>query len=363
MTKIKWRCCCSILLLFFSVPSFTQVNISGRVVDAADDKPLPAASVYFNNTTTGTYTNQHGDFNFDAVNLISTEIVVYCPGYEIAAFKPGTEQVRGKKLVFKLQAKDANEEKPLHLSDTVRNMWLSIFYENFFGISEEAEKTTVSNEQQIYFTNGNSSTSFRAWADTPLVIVNKLLGYKIIFNLTEFLYEGTTDESYFTGFAKFEEIGDAKKYVKNRKRCYDGSSMHFYRSVIADQLYEQNFNTFLIPSTENITEPGNDKQRAVPVSAQQILYIDSTNNFAIKPNGRLLVQYTKDPYSKPFFLQQIFAGEGMLQKGVESFITFKIPAIGLNKEDVLHDPSAVEYKGYWTYEKVANRLPYNYQPE
>jgi hypothetical protein len=39
--QTKWRWCSCLLLLLFSLPAYTQININGRVIDEKDDSPLP----------------------------------------------------------------------------------------------------------------------------------------------------------------------------------------------------------------------------------------------------------------------------------------------------------------------------------
>lgn len=53
----RWYCCFIALLLFWFTTS-AQSDILGRVVDESNKLPLSNASVYFNNTTIGTYTNE-----------------------------------------------------------------------------------------------------------------------------------------------------------------------------------------------------------------------------------------------------------------------------------------------------------------
>lgn len=369
--KIKWRCCCCLVLLLFSIPVYSQINITGRVVNENDDAPIQGASVYFNNTTIGTYTNQQGYFYFEGISFLNTELVISCTGYEVLVFKPTAAQVAEKRFIFKLQAKGQPLKNALIVTDAVRKRGMDIFQKNFLGITEEATKSTINNERNIYFTQGDSKTSFRAYADTPLVIINDMLGYKIRFDLVEFWYDEETGQAYFWGYTRFEELGDNKRWIKNRQHCYYGSTMHFYRSLITNQLYQQGFSTYLIQPVKNTTRAGQNsdpseksadgRMMAVPVSAQQILYIDSTNNFSIRLTGQLLVQYNKEPSSKNFLTQNIFM-EGNLPRGVESYILFKASPIGLNNAGVLNDATNVEYSGYWIYEKVANMLPFNYAP-
>ncbi|MEP7106836.1 MAG: carboxypeptidase-like regulatory domain-containing protein [Ferruginibacter sp.] len=358
-------------LLLFSISAYTQINITGKVVDEKDDTPLPGASVYFNNTTVGTYTDQQGSFYFEAFNLFNTEVVVSCTGYEVLVYKPIAEKVKGKRIIVKLQKKVELQRNKMVLTNAVRKRWLDLFQKSFLGTSKEATKCTIENEPDIYFTQGENKTSFMAHADTPLVIINNMLGYKISFNLVEFWYNDENGQNYLLGYSRYEELGNNKKWIKHRQFCYYGSTLHFYRSLITNQLYEQGFGTFLIKqvmdSSREILLPGEQAKAAagitmaVPITAHQILYIDSTNNFSIRIRGQLLVQYSSNPSSKDFSRRNIYIA-GNLEKGFESYILFKESSIGLNNAGVLSDPASVEYSGYWINEKAANILPYNYQP-
>jgi len=299
-------------------------------------------------------------------------MVISCTGYEVLVYKPIAEEVKGKRMIVKLQRKVKLQKNKMVLTDAVRKTWLDIFHKSFLGITKEASKCTITNERNIYFVEGDSKASFMAYADTPLVVINNLLGYKISFNLVEFWYNEADGQSYLLGYTRYEELGNSKKWIKNRLSSYYGSTMHFYRSLINNNLYEQGFGTFLIKPVIDSTRKSllNGEQakaaaaitRAVPISAHQILYIDSTNNFSIRITGQLLVQYSSKPSSKEILKRNIYIA-GNLEKGFESSIVFKASPIGLNNAGVLSDAANVEYGGYWIYEKAANLLPYNYQPD
>ncbi len=371
--RMKMHYCIGLLFLLRSLNSFSQLDINGRVEDEADGRPLPSASVYFNNTTIGTNTDQQGAFHFTAVRLLNTALVISCPGYELLAYQPVAEILEGKRVVFKLHAKDQTVQNRLDFSDPLRKNWLNVFFSNFLGISEEASKCSITNDSAIYFVLGENKSSINAFADSPIVLMNSMLGYKISFNLEEFSYDVVTGENHLLGYSRFEELGGSKKMTsQQRKNCYFGSSLHFYRSLVSNQLYEQGFGTFI-----NQSKKGSDyanlknkhrvnsdpaKLHIEPISAQQILFIDSTNNFSIKMDQPLLVQYDKDPWPKNYLSQNGWT-EGFLSKGVESNISFHKSPIGLSYAGVLSDATTIEYEGYWQYEKLANRLPYNYWPD
>ena len=366
----KFTFCFSLLLCISWLPAFPQIDIVGRVVAETGDTPLPDASVYFNNTTIGTYTNEQGNFFFRALRLPGTELVVFCPGYELLVFKPIAGQVDGKRLVLKLHKNEPLADSMVGI-DVTRKRLMSIFKEIFLGFTEEASKATIINENDIHFKPWEGKTSFAAYTDTPLVIINTMLGYKISYNLVTFWYDNASGQSNYSGYARYEESEDTKKWIKNRQHAYYGSTLHFYRSLISNKLYEQGYGTFLLEPVKKNTSASvpivgikaltGDSMTVVPITAPEILYIDSTNNFSIRLTGRLLVQYNKDPYPKKFLSTQ-FILPGNIGKGVETYLVFNRPSIGINNAGVLSDAEEVSYSGCWLFEKFANKLPYDYAP-
>jgi hypothetical protein len=340
------------------------------VVDEKDDTPLAAASVYFNNTTIATSTNEKGEFQFETVRMPNTELVIYCPGYELMLYKPAARQVEGKRIIFKMTAKATDSVKKIKLKDDQRERLLTIFHYKVLGVTEEGLGCSILNRNNIYFTSGDSPGSIKVLADEPLIIMNNMLGYKIIFNLEEFEYDESTDKDYTIGFARFEDLGGSKKWLRNRKNCYEGSSLHFYRSLVKHQLYEQGFGTFSkksvgrkLPVNISIGDAiitDTDSTVVEPLSAGDILYIDSSNELSIRIAGQLIVQYYKNTTAKVFLNPYGSIMAGNLDKGEESTISFKEPQVGINYAGVLNDAESVSYSGYWTYEKLGNKLPYNY---
>lgn len=325
---LKCHCCCTLLIFFFLNQTCAQISFTGKVINENDNSPIQNASVYFNNTTIATQTNQQGEFKFDNINSLNTELVIFCYGYQLIVFKPTAAQLAVKKFIFKLRPKEiikaVKEDLPLKLKAVYQN----IFYLNFVGITEEAAKSSISNEKDIYFIDDTVNNCFRVYSDTPIVIINNLLGYKMSYNLVEFFYNEITTQAFFTGYCRYEKLGEDKKYQRSRNKCYYGSMQHFYRSLIANQLYQQGFKTFLINPVAAPADSSNNiiysKENARPIIAQQILMIDSSNNFSIGINGRLLVQYNKSPGTKSYLTQVVPYLSGDLDKGVEVYIDFEI---------------------------------------
>jgi hypothetical protein len=70
-----------LLICFISLHGYGQI-VSGRVVDAATKKPIVTASVYLDNTTIGTTTDENGDFTIEYSDVVQSTLVISFLGYE-----------------------------------------------------------------------------------------------------------------------------------------------------------------------------------------------------------------------------------------------------------------------------------------
>ncbi len=360
---------CVFLLTIFCAPSlYAQVSFTGKVIDEKGDVAIQNASVYFNNTAIATQTNARGEFSFNNILFFNTELVIYSPGYELVVFKPTAAQLVVKKFVFKMQAKQkAAILKGGPVGDS-KKLYLDAFFQGLLGLTQEAAQCTVSNAANIRIGAGNANSGFVVVADTALVIVNNMLGYTLHYNLEQFLFDGYSRRSYFTGYCRYEALGDDKQFQLNRNHCYFGSSQHFYRSLTANKLYEEGFGVFMKDTTKAPTSIHNGEaddagDRFLPITAQKILWIDSTNNFSIGVKGKIVVQYNRNPYSKPYLSKILSYLEGDLKKGMEANIEIKTAPVELTTIGVPVDDNTVDYGGFWSYEKLANTLPLDYKPD
>jgi hypothetical protein len=371
----------SILFFLFLSPAFSaaQIVIQGTVLSEATGLPVEGASVYFNNTSVGTSASAAGKFSIPLPPMLNAELIVSAVGFQLLVFKPDAESVENKSIVFKLTPKEQQLKDVLILTDAVRKKYLALFEKNFLGITEEASMSAIKNRKDIYFTSGGVKNSFKACSDTPLVVMNKMLGYKISFELGEFFYDENNGRTFYYGYTRFEEMGDKKRWIRNRRQCYYGSTVHFYRSLIANDLKKQGYAIYLIQPLHDSTDSSNNRNQkkemkppdemqgfsvARGITATQIIAEDSSNgnNYKVTIPGKLMVQYSKEPSSKEYLKKNTLV-EGNLPVGFRTYITVKAPAIILDKAGIVANPLEVEYSGYWIYEKAASMLPFNYTPE
>jgi hypothetical protein len=336
------------------------------VLDNATNLPIANASVYLNNTSLGAVTNTNGEFIFTVNSVYTGELIVSSVGYERIFYKLENKDVGNKSYIFKLEIKENVLKEVLVISDANRKAWLKIFTDNFLGMTEEADNCTIENLDAVYFTMGADKNSIYAYADSPLVIKNQMMGYKISFDLVEFNFNSINRSTYFLGYTRYEDMGDKKKWIKNRKLNYYGSTMHFYRSLINKELKEQGFSVYEIvkPDTSIAKTNTINSQMAVAytVEAANILYIDSiTNEYSLRFSNKLMVQYNKYPHTAPYLSNKIFI-RGVNPNGFTAYVNLLVDKVGLDTNGIILSPLSVVYDGFWIYEKLANQLPFNYQP-
>jgi hypothetical protein len=85
-------------------------------------------------------------------------------------------------------------------------------------------------------------------ARKPLIIQNKALGYKITYWLESFEHNFSTRILSYSGLTYYEDLirpnkrkAQAARWILNRESAYEGSVMHFIRSVHAGTLASSGF--------------------------------------------------------------------------------------------------------------------------
>lgn len=257
------------------------------------------------------------------------------------------------------------------MNDAVRQAWMKTFRENFLGITQEADECKVENLSAVYFATGSSKNSFYAYADSPLVIINEMLGYKIYFDLVEFTFDKTNNRTSFLGYSRYEEMGNKRRWIKARRQNYYGSTMHFYRSLVANHLKQEKFAIFAINRQAQNADTAVKKTTvatgkfavAVPVTTLDILDTDSAaGKFYLHSSRQLMVTYDETPHSKFYLTRKVFV-RGLNRFGFTAYLTFDTDRVEIDKQGIVFNPMQIIYDGFWTYERLANQLPFNYSPD
>ncbi|GAB2834766.1 peptidase associated/transthyretin-like domain-containing protein [Ferruginibacter profundus] len=360
--------------LFIAAVIFSQAQIviKGRVVDSKSDLAIANASIYLNNTSIGAITNARGEFVITTSSIYSGELIISSIGYQALSYRLDSKDADKHTYTFKLDIKENEMKDVLVMNDLARQQWLKIFKDNFLGITEEGDNCKIVNLKAVYFTTGKDKNTIYAYADSPLIIINKMLGYKISFDLIEFNFNKENHSTYFVGYNRYEDMGDKRRWTKRRRENYFGSTMHFYRSLISDSLKEEGY-SILAVTKKQITDTlkrekvweitKKDTFVTQPTTARKILFSDSTGNYYLKADGKITVNYNKVPHTKAYLVNKVFV-EGLSHYyGFTAYINLMSDKVALDGNGIIIDPMQVIYNGYWVYEKMCNQLPFNYTPD
>jgi hypothetical protein len=245
-----------------------------------------------------------------------------------------------------------------------RKAKMKIFREQFIGITLAADRSEIINEEDVLFEAGDENTSFKAFSEVPLVIINKELGYRINFELQEFYFDQLTGRTYFYGFARYEELekGNHDKWRKKREKYYLGSTLHLFHSLSAGNAEAQGYIFFKLSEFH----PGefNDAPKAMLKShSDNLVFMDTVlHKKYLDWKGDIVVQYDKDPYYKFDLVKKVMM-MGNRPHGIRTTIRMLESPAFLDANGILENPLAVQYSGFWSYERLANMLPVNYKPD
>jgi hypothetical protein len=247
-----------ILFILFFLPSFcfSQKLVKGIIYDSDQDKPLAAASIFLNNTSIGTKSDEKGNFSLRLPSG-KFDLIVSCIGYETYTQTINSGDVADF-LTIKLRLR-AEEMEAIIIEPYEKDGWEKwghFFNNSFIGTTGEARESDLKNPEVLKFRNSKKNNELTVVAYAPLIIENKALGYRIHYQLESFSYQFNSRYLVYTGYPFFEEMeGNAnkkKKWEKRRTEVYFGSVMHFMRSVYRNQIREEGFDVRSVERIPNL---------------------------------------------------------------------------------------------------------------
>lgn len=363
------KLCFLLIVLFVSLFVFAQQTsflISGKVIDAASKNPLPAASVFAQNTSLGTATNSEGNFTLRLFNG-GYDLVVTFTGYETVSKRISTADTDNSNIVIELKQKDkAMEEVSIKSSNEVKDgleKYGDFFIENFIGKTANSKLCTIQNKQVLKFYFSKKRNRLKVLASEPIIIKNPALGYTIQYTLDSFTHDYGTLVSAYTGYPLFEamqpvDAAEASVWEANRMVAYKGSILHFMRSTYNKKLKEQGFEIqFLLKN--------NAAETAIQLKdfygAINYKMDDSTKLVEIHPNQPDVAILYKNEKPAVEYLTQ----NDELPKDFQfSFINIAaLQKIFIEQNGYYYDQNDITINGYWIWEKAGDMLPYDFKTD
>ncbi len=324
---------------------FGQNIVSGRVVDAMTNEPLPHANVFLNYTTIGTVTDDQGKYSL-TIPRGEYEMVFSFIGYHSQKLKTPIDGDKSDKLEIKLlpASKELQSVTVHGTADKEWNKLIKRFNKLFLGESLSATQCTIRNPWFIELETKKVSGKrlLFAQASQPLEVENLALGYKIFYDLLEFI---DSDESLkFSGNVYFVELEpkDSMQYqtwAQNRRNAYLGSNRHFFKSILQGKVKEEGFTAF------SETPPPYIKR--VELNSTPIRSDSASNKFRIPINKKIFIGY-----------QPTSPSGAILNGGMN----FPKGYVEVDEQGVVLDPLSFTSFGYLSNYRIANLLPYNYEP-
>jgi len=352
------KSCLFLLSIFVSTIVFGQFTITGKVVDSTTKEPLFGASVFAQNTTSGTTTNREGEFSL-SLKSGGYELIVSFTGYQSREIRISNNDNNPLQIDMTKEEK-AMEEVVIRSSNEVKDGWDKygkFFLENFIGSTPNALQCTLQNPEAVHFYYYKKSEKLKVLATEPIVISNLALGYNLRYQLDSFMYYYKTQVSSYRGYCFFSEMDSSfaqqRIWSANRKKAYDGSKLQFMRSYYDSTLNEDGYEIALLDSMY-------DKRFDIisnPYDTSYYGMYDSTHEVEVYYPRKISVTYKKKP--EPEYLKKF-----KLPLNVGSQISYidLLDGIAIKENGYFYDQKDWVSQGYWSWKNLADLLPYDYIP-
>jgi hypothetical protein len=151
------------------------------------------------------------------------------------------------------------------------------------------------------------------------------------------------------------DAAQLEKWSAARKVAYNGSILHFMRSMYQEKLKEEGFEIqFIVKS--------NDKETAVPLKnfygAVNYNMDDSSKMVDILPRQKEVAVIYKNEGSSDLYLATNTDASSKFQLSVLSFLPDE--SLNIEQNGFYFEQNDITITGYWAWEKVGDMLPYDF---
>ncbi|MES2454529.1 MAG: carboxypeptidase-like regulatory domain-containing protein [Bacteroidota bacterium] len=337
-------------LFCFQLKAQDLFTISGTVSNNKGT-PIEAATVFIDGSKKITATSKAGEFSFPGIAPGTYHLVVNMLGYSSVKLDVVVTD-NAKALKITLSEKQI-ALKTVQIGDGSKEM-LKLFVKYFLGESENAKSCKILNPEVLDFSSQRSVTE--ASSDEFLVIENSRLGYRIKYLLRSFKYNSANEVTIYDGECIFENMEgtEAKKleWKANRKDAYEGSLMHYLRSLYKNQSRQEGFLTYPV---ENFTYPLELDPN--PMSTDQIVEHVDSNFMTFAYKKRLYTLFDKKKAAqKPKYINK---SETRYVEKMGSILQLDAP---IDRQGGYANYKDILIQGFWGRKRIGDQLPLEYVP-
>lgn len=355
-----------------------QFNISGKVIDE-QGKPLRNVSVFLDGTSLGAATDIDGNYKLESIPAGYFDLVFSHIGYENAIY-PISENNGGARIQnhqMQLDLKELDEVEVVANRITSKEaewlLYFIVFRDELLGNSENAKSCTIDNPEVLRFTYDKNNESLKAFASDPIQITNNALGYSITYFLESF--EKKQGDLRYRGQIRFRNSSTQKNYEKkswnrNRVKSFNGSFNHFKKSLLSNRLKKDGFRIYYLNKLSDL----DTYIKLSRLSASDVIVFKG-DHFELDFKDNLLIEYFKekenvdfltDPEYSSILYKRYITNGGTINRdpGYQlSIIKLLKKSVRLDLNGQVKDKFAITTFGYWSWERLADLVPINYDPK
>ena len=370
--KVVFKSLLFIFSLVVSVHALAQeqFKLSGTVTDE-NNALIKGATVFISGSQKITSTDDKGHFAFNNLNSSSYQLVIKALGYE-NYFQNVMLNKKDIDLNIQLKIKPYTLKEVVIGVDKKRDERYNLFLANFLGDSRNANNCKILNPEILHLEYNKEYKNLEASTDDFLIIENKRLGYRIKYLLKIFEYGYVTHATVFDGETSFEDMkGSAdqkKKWAENRLKEYNGSLMHFLRALYKgkDEPLKEGF--LLRPIYEQIGEGEQGRGTlfsvGAPIKYDSLVTVVDTSFISLKFKSKLYVVYDPKLVAKMQTQPPIPATDRKWTRFgyFDSILILSSKQAIIDSRGRYTDYGAFLIDGNWGEMRLADQLPYEYQP-
>ncbi|GAB3643819.1 carboxypeptidase regulatory-like domain-containing protein [Spirosoma arcticum] len=338
-------------------------SLTGRVLDAQTNQPLPFATVYLNNTSRGTVADSNGVYRLTNVPLGNAELVGSVLGYQTLRQPLRLTDARLRAVDLRLQPTD---QALATVTVTARRnpAWarqFRTFSRELLGNRPQARVCRIMNPGVLSFTEEKGH--LRAQATEPLVIENGALGYRLHYSLL--LFDLYRSKLLFAGSARFEELPATSPrqqtgWQANRQKVYQGSLQHLLATLLAGTHEQAGYLVYRTPLT------GEDNDQTLPlVRTTERQYVGSQQAQALFRPGELPVErrlLSDQPLE--VYYNRVYAANSPYRDSPYAYSLLLLPnrSLDLTTTGGITQGNGLDVRGYLGNERLATLLPADWVP-
>lgn len=334
-----------------------QFYISGIVINEETGDPIPGVNVYLSGTTIGASTDKDGFYNFTTDILGRHDLVVSFIGFKTQIRSIILESKTNIRQNYDLEPDvlQLNEIRVIASNDEFLRQ-LDLFKTFFIGFDSNASETFIMNPEVLEFDEVQNKTRINVDAQSLLIIHNNALGYRYEVELKEVYFNPQDNTGFYNIYPRVLELEPTnrrtqRRWNSNRKKSFDGSSRHFFKSLAENRIRRNDFRIF--PSEKVLANYSDSLAHIKRWYPSNWEFITENFNVFMLTSDAVRIEFNQDNNSN---INQLARPTEVSSLDIRGFPEI----IVVNKNGLIFNSAQIELFGHWSNTRFSNFLPLDY---